>query len=186
MRTWCVSLTMSGTSKLIIHDFYQPCVCTGSGKHLREQHISAQPVPYNPWLGGWPNLRLLPFPDLQVCIKKLELTRISRSQPCKLISCKWRVMSQKKKKKMSPTWIPKHFQHQTWKHWWMRKKKITKAVYLYIALHNMFVGTESLFKGHARERDHVLRSFTYSDMVLRRIKLLLFPLKITKKYFKLL
>lgn len=68
----------------------------------------------------------------------------------------------------------------------MRKKKITKAVYLYIALHNMFVGTESLFKGHARERDHVLRSFTYSDMVLRRIKLLLFPLKITKKYFKLL
>lgn len=58
---------------------------------------------------------------------------------------------------------------------------ITKAVYLYIALHNMFVSTESLFKAHARERDQILRSFTYSDMVLRGTKLLLLPLEIKKK-----
>lgn len=59
-------------------------------------------------------------------------------------------------------------------------------MYLYIAVHNMFVGTESLFKAHARERDQILRSFTYSDMVLRRIKLLLLPLKIKKKKVKVL
>lgn len=53
---------------------------------------------------------------------------------------------------------------------------ITKAVYLYIALYNMSVDNESLFKAHARERDQISRSFIYSDMVLRRLKLLPLPL----------
>nr|KAF6420601.1 hypothetical protein HJG59_009336 [Molossus molossus] len=52
MRTWCVSLTMHGTSKLIIHNAVYPASILESGKSLRHLQISAPRVPRIP-VAGW-------------------------------------------------------------------------------------------------------------------------------------
>lgn len=116
MRTWCVSLTKHGSSKPIVHDFIHPAFVLESGKSLRHPHTSVPCVP---------SLSLLPFPYTQVSVKKLGLIHISRSKCCAnsisvdLLEMKGH-FSLSLFFLMSPTWIPKHFQHHTWKHWWMR------------------------------------------------------------------
>lgn len=78
---WCVSLTMHGTSKLVIHDFICPVTVLESGKSLRHLHIS-MPWSTHPVAGVWLSLRLLLFPYAQVSMKKLGLIHISRSKCC--------------------------------------------------------------------------------------------------------
>nr|KAF6335347.1 hypothetical protein mPipKuh1_008030 [Pipistrellus kuhlii] len=93
MRMWCVSLTMHGASKLVIHDFICPVAVLESGKSLRHPHISVRwatcsPPPHThpappPVAGAWPSLRLLlVFPYTQVFMKKLGLIHVSRSKCC--------------------------------------------------------------------------------------------------------
>ena len=185
MRKWFVSLTMHGTSKLIIHSSIDPVFVPGSGWSLRHLHISIPCVLHITHSGVTAEPQTLAIPVHAGLHKEAGTHSHSKSKRCPNSECTLRSSVNERSfvifffEKKSPTWIPKHFQHQTWKHWWMRNNH-KSYVYVYSSTQHV-CGTESLFKAHARERDHIFRSFTYSDVVLRRIKLLLLPLRLKKK-----
>lgn len=148
MRTWCVSLTMHGTSKLIIHNFIYPVFVLESGKSLRHLRISVLCVPHTSMAGMSPGLRLFPFPYMQVSTQKLGLIHISRSECCaNSVSLKGHFSFFLKKCLQHGFQSIFSIKHENIDEWGI----ITKAVYLYIALYNMSVGTASLSKAHARK-----------------------------------
>lgn len=187
MRTWCVSLTVHGTSKLVIRNFIVLLMYQRMTKACGTW-ISTPHVPWTPQLGHdlasgsslshtcrspWQSWGSFMFRDPNAVQAMWAW-----------ISSKWKVTSQSFFvlfcfKKMSPTWIPKHFQHPTWKHWWM-KSNHKSCMSVNSNIQPVWKQSPYL-KAHARERDRTPRSFAYSDKVLRRIQLLLLPLKI-KKY----
>lgn len=185
MRTWCVSLTMHGTSKSIVHSSLDPVFVLGSGCSLRHLHISIPCVSHVPHSGAAAKPQTLAIPVHPGLHEEAGIHSYSKSKRCPNSECTLRSCINERSfliflfEKMSPTWIPKHFQHHTWKHWWMRNNH-KSCVSVYSSTQHV-CGTESLFKAHARERDHIFRSFTYSDMVPRIIKLLLLPLRLKKK-----
>lgn len=185
MRTWCVSLTMHGTSKSIVHSSLDPVFVLGSGCSLRRLHISIPCVSHVPHSGAAAKPQTLAIPVHPGLHEEAGIHSYSKSKRCPNSECTLRSSVNERSfliflfEKKSPTWIPKHFQHHTWKHWWMRNNH-KSCVSVYSSTQHV-CGTESLFKAHARERDHIFRSFTYSDMVPRIIKLLLLPLRLKKK-----
>lgn len=83
MRTWCVSLTMHGTSKLIIHNFICPVFVLGNDKSLRHLHISIRVFPRpRGWDVAEPQALTVPVQYTQVSMKKLGFIYTSRSKCC--------------------------------------------------------------------------------------------------------
>lgn len=129
MRTWCVSLTVRGTSKLIIHNFTVLFMCKRVAKawgicvwllhlllepHARLGHdptsgSSRSHTCRSPWR-SW---------EIHSCFK---IQMLCKQWVWAWVFSKWRVISHFFffLKKISLMWIPKHFQHQTCKHWWMK------------------------------------------------------------------
>lgn len=129
MRTWCVSLTVRGTSQLVIHNFIVLFMCKRVTKAwgvcvwlfhlLLEPHAGLGHDPASgssrshtcrsPWR-GWDSFM---FQDPNA-VQAVGVSWGSSVNEGSFLTVLFFL------KKMSLMCIPKHFQHQTRKHWWMK------------------------------------------------------------------
>ena len=114
-----MSLTMHGTSKSIIHSSLDPVFVLGSGWSLRHLHISIPRVAHVPHSGATAEPQTLAIPVHAGLHKEAGTHSCSKSKRCPNSECTLRSSVNERSfliflfEKKFPTWIPKHFQHQT-------------------------------------------------------------------------
>lgn len=161
MRTWCVSLTMHGTSKLIIHSSIDPVFVLGSGWSLRHLHISIPWVLHITHSGVTAEPQTLAIPVRAGLHEEAGTHSYSKSKRCPNSECTLR--SSVNERSFVIFFFFKSLQHGFQNIFSIKHENIdewgiiTKAMYLYIALHNMFVvqshylkhmpGRETTFSG---------------------------------------